>query len=112
MTAPVDAGLQTERTLLAWQRTCMALAVAAAVAVRFTALEIGPVAAPLGLAALALVGIAWAGATRRYRRARSNLTADRGNLGVNGIPIAALAIAAVLIAIAACAMLIMVWLPR
>jgi uncharacterized membrane protein YidH (DUF202 family) len=109
---PVDAGLQAERTLLAWQRTCLAVAVAAAVAVRFLVAEIGLGAAAVGIAALVLVVFTWIAATVRYRRAHRNLSSNPDQLGLHGIPVAALAGAAALIAVTAFLLLIANRLPR
>ncbi|GAA2170342.1 hypothetical protein GCM10009846_00350 [Agrococcus versicolor] len=73
-----DAGLQAERTLLAWHRTCLAVAVGSAIGARLLASHAGIPGFALGLMGLALAGAAWFGAHRRYGRAhRSLMAADR-----------------------------------
>jgi putative membrane protein len=78
-----DAGVQAERTALAWQRTALALAVAAVGVGKLAASSLGPVAvviAALGLAqALAVSSIAG----RRYQAVHQWFT-DRGDFA--GIP--------------------------
>ncbi|MGY1842631.1 DUF202 domain-containing protein [Modestobacter sp. SYSU DS0875] len=94
-----DAGLQAERTALAWRRTALAVAVGAVGAGRLAVPVLGAlalVAAAVGLGQAALVALA---ARRRYRVVHRSLTV-RGDLtGVRqaGVPIAALACSGLLI---------------
>jgi len=69
-----DQGLQPERTFLAWQRTVLALGVACAVAVRFTAPHFGPIAIVAGIGGLGLALAAYIGVRYRYRRTHTALT--------------------------------------
>ena len=82
--APVDEifdpGLQPERTLLAWRRTALSLAVASAAVVRFVAPVVGPVVVVVGLLGLALCGAAYVGAATQYRRVTGELV-TRGATG-------------------------------
>lgn len=102
-----DAGLQPERTLLAWQRTCLAVAVGVAVGARLTLPVLGALAVVLGLAGLVLVALAWLGARGRYRRAVRELTGPHGALGQGGLPIAAVAGATAAFAIAGAAFVLL-----
>lgn len=74
-----DQGLQPERTFLAWQRTVLALGVACAVAVRFTAPHFGPVAIVAGIGGLALALAAYIAVRYRYRRTHTALTQAAAN---------------------------------
>jgi len=69
-----DQGLQPERTFLAWQRTVLALGVACAVAVRFTAPHFGAVAVVAGIGGMGLALAAYIGVRFRYRRTHDALT--------------------------------------
>ncbi|GAA3880162.1 hypothetical protein GCM10022381_23040 [Leifsonia kafniensis] len=69
-----DQGLQPERTFLAWQRTVLALGVACAVAVRFTAPHFGPVAIVAGIGGVGLALAAYIAVRYRYRRTHTALT--------------------------------------
>jgi len=100
-----DAGLQAERTALAWRRTALAMSVAAVGAGRLALPVLGLAAllfAALGLVqALLVAEFSW----RRYRTVHTSLT-DRGDLtGVRaaGVPIAALACSGVLVGVLALA---------
>jgi uncharacterized membrane protein YidH (DUF202 family) len=66
-----DAGLQAERTELAWRRTQLSLLVVACLALR------GAQPA-LMLLALASALVLWAGQRRRYRHSLAMLDAERG----------------------------------
>ncbi|MBN9154841.1 MAG: DUF202 domain-containing protein [Microbacterium sp.] len=107
---PFDAGLQPERTLLAWRRTCLSLAVGNAVAIKYLSDALGPWATLLGVAGLALTGVAWVLATLRYRRAHEGLVRDASLLLDGRLP--ALLAGAVLIAsLAATVILVALWRP-
>jgi putative membrane protein len=90
----VDRGLQAERTALAWRRTSLALAVAAAGAGRLAAPALGALALALaGLGLLQAVAVGWR-AARRYRTVRRALGSggDPSAVRAGGLPIAALAV--------------------
>lgn len=92
MSAPIDPGLQPERTLLAWRRTCLTLAVGLAVAIRFSDF-FDPLAALLiGIPALAAVGGAYVATSLRYRSAARAFAHDPERLRSGGRAIAAVAL--------------------
>ncbi|WP_166785491.1 DUF202 domain-containing protein [Cryobacterium cryoconiti] len=92
---PFDPGLQPERTLLAWQRTVLALAVGAVVGMRLTAPAFGGAALVAGLIGLALSLAAYVGVRFRYRRAQAALQARAALPASSAWPLAALAAGAV-----------------
>ena len=102
-----DPGLQIERTLLAWQRTALALAVGSAVAIRVFAVVIGPSGLVIGIAGLVLAAVAYAIAWRRYRRAHLALTAE-ARLPDVGPDIAIVGAATLLLALAGIVVVIVV----
>ena len=65
---PFDPGLQPERTLLSWRRTCLALGVAAIA---------------FGVVGLVMAIAAYVAAGHRYRRAHQALSTD-GELPTDG----------------------------
>lgn len=81
-----DSGLQPERTLLAWRRTCLAFATANLIALRFTVELAGVVAVLVAIAGAGLAIIAYALATVGYRRVTAGLIRD-GVLGRGGLPL-------------------------
>lgn len=96
-----DPGLQTERTLLAWRRTCLAFGVASLVAMRFTVEAAGVIAVFAGVIGAGLAVAAYVAAAIGYRRANTSLHTT-GSLDHGAAPIA-LATAAALVLGAACA---------
>jgi uncharacterized membrane protein YidH (DUF202 family) len=96
-----DSGLQTERTLLAWRRTCLAFGVASLVAMRFTVEAAGVLAVFAGVIGAGLAVAAYVAAAIGYRRANDALHTT-GSLDHGAAPIA-LATAAALVLGAACA---------
>lgn len=96
-----DPGLQTERTLLAWRRTCLAFGVASLVAMRFTVEAAGVLAVFAGVVGAGLSVAAYVAAAIGYRRANTALHST-GSLDHGAAPIA-LATAAALVLGAACA---------
>lgn len=82
--SPFDTGLQLERTLLAWRRTYLALAVTGAVGSRLIGEVFGSLAVIFGVFC---VGAAAGGYLRvlvRYRRANASLVAT-GRLLTDGV---------------------------
>jgi uncharacterized membrane protein YidH (DUF202 family) len=94
--SPFDPGLQPERTLLAWRRTCLALTVASAVVVRFAGESMGASAALLGVAGVATAAAAYIRAARRYRRAHEGLT-HNSELPIDGLALALMTLTLLLI---------------
>lgn len=64
-------GLHNERTALAWTRTALALLGAVLLASRLTVDRLGALAVAFTVVALPLAAVVLAGASRRYRAARS-----------------------------------------
>ncbi|SCX54279.1 protein of unknown function [Klenkia marina] len=98
-----DAGLQPERTVLAWRRTALAMTVAAATAGRLAAPVLGTAALVLAAAGVALAVLVAVVAGRRYRAVRESLR-TRGDLtGVArpALPLAALAGSGVVVGVLA-----------
>ncbi|MCX7522713.1 DUF202 domain-containing protein [Microbacterium sp. STN6] len=73
---PFDAGLQAERTLLAWRRTSLSLAAASVAGARVFLDIVGPAAIVLGALGLVFAAGAYVTASARYRRAHASLHAD------------------------------------
>jgi uncharacterized membrane protein YidH (DUF202 family) len=76
MNGPVDAGLQAERTALAWRRTCLALLAGSLVATRILPELFGAWSALLGVAGAVCAGLLLVAIQRRYRMHHSNLHGD------------------------------------
>lgn len=94
--AVFDPGLQPERTLLAWRRTCLSFAVGSLVAMRFALDALGMLAVVGGALGAALSVLAYLLAATGYRRAHRSLTAE-GALTRSGLPmlLATLAVLAI-----------------
>ncbi|MCY7326059.1 MAG: DUF202 domain-containing protein [Microbacteriaceae bacterium] len=96
-----ESGLQPERTLLAWRRTCLVLGLGVAVSIRFGAIADPLTALLIGMPGLALVGAAYALTSIRYHRATRALMNDPAAAISEGRSIAAVTLVAVLIGLAA-----------
>ncbi|MEV0866894.1 DUF202 domain-containing protein [Brachybacterium paraconglomeratum] len=97
-----DPGLQPERTLLAWRRTCLAFGVASLVGMRFTVDALGLLAVVGGILGAGLAVLAYALAATGYRRSHRALQGN-GVLDRSGLPML-LAAGAVLAIGALCAL--------
>lgn len=98
-----DAGLQAERTALAWRRTALAMAVGAIGAGRLAVPVLGLVALLIAGAGLVQSVLVAAASNRRYALVHESLT-TRGDLtGVRqaGVPIAALTCSGLLVGVLA-----------
>jgi len=95
-----DSGLQPERTLLAWRRTCLAFVTANLIALRFTIELAGAVAVMIALAGTALALAAYALAAVGYRRATASLIRD-GVLDRSALPLLLATASTLLLGVAA-----------
>ena len=96
-----DAGLQPERTLLAWRRTCLVLGLGVAVSIRFGAVGNPLLAILLGLPALTIVVGAYALTSVRYRNATRALVDDPDAAVAGGRAITMVAFVAFVISVVA-----------
>lgn len=94
-----DRGLQPERTLLAWRRTCLALAVGGALGVRLTS-HLGLAAALAGVVCIVAASGAGLATGGRYHRMHLSLVATGWHTEGAG-PLAVLTGAALLLAVGA-----------
>lgn len=83
-----DRGLQAERTLLSWRRTCLAFGVLSLVVARFSLEALGLLALGVGVIGAGLAVFAYALTSVGYRQAHDALHA-RGELTRDGRPILA-----------------------
>lgn len=97
---PFDPGLQVERTLLAWRRTTLAVAVVSAASIRFTAPILGWAAVATGACGLVLAMIAYLATGSRYRQVHHSLGRS-AQLPATGWPEATLAAAVVAVGLVA-----------
>jgi uncharacterized membrane protein YidH (DUF202 family) len=109
--APADPGLQPERTLLSWRRTCLALAVASAVIVRFASESIGALAAVLGIVGIATAATAYIVASRRYRGAHRSIAHDE-DLAPDGLALALVTLTLLLVCAGAVAYVVGIGIER
>lgn len=100
-----DKGLQPERTLLAWRRTCLSFAVGSLIAARFTVELVGVVAIILGILGAGLSVAAYFLTASGYRRA--NVALARGGALPYGAWPMLLATAATLALGGACAVFLL-----
>ena len=107
-----DPGLQPERTLLAWRRTCLALAVVAAALARFSGDTLGFTGAVL-LGAGGVLGAGWAyvRATRRYRHVHDRLVRE-DTLAGDGLAFAVATLSLLLVGIGAASYVLGVGIAR
>ena len=108
--SPFDQGLQAERTLLAWRRTCLAIALGNAVGIRYLWDALGTAAGALGIAGILLSMIAWAAVTIRYTRVHRGLIAG-GTLTTGGRLPLLVSLAALATCVAVLALALTQWAP-
>lgn len=106
---PYDEGLQAERTL-AWRRSCLALAVAHAVAIRYLSAALGAGGALIGVIGIVLAGIAWVISNARYRRVHRGLVRENRLVSDAVLPLL-LAGAALVTALGAIVLVVVLWRP-
>ncbi|MFC7375369.1 DUF202 domain-containing protein [Brachybacterium sp. GCM10030267] len=85
VTSIYDPGLQPERTLLSWRRTCLAFGVASLVGMRFTVEQLGLFGAVAGLVGAGLAVLAYVLTASGYQRAQDSLL-GLGQLARDGKP--------------------------
>lgn len=102
-TEPWDAGLQPERTELAWRRSALTIALGSLVAARLLPVVLGdPWWALFGVAGFAAAVVVWIGARRRYLAMTRRLEAHGDRAPLTGGPaVAAMALLAFVAAVAA-----------
>lgn len=81
-----DPGLQPERTLLAWRRTCLAFAVASLIGMRFALPTLGLLTVLAGTLGVGLAALTYSLASAGYERAHRSLH-DDDTLPRSGLPI-------------------------
>lgn len=101
-----DPGLQAERTLLSWHRTCLALGVASVGVIRFTITTLGVAAIGMGIVGVALAAGALLAAPVGYRRMRDELTSQRP-LSAVGLALALMAATLLLLGLVCAAYVIL-----
>lgn len=94
---PFDAGLQLERTALAWRRTCLALAAASIGAMRVHPDSLGPWSIALGAVGLVLAALVMWLAHRRYSATHHRLTAEPSHPGTETIALHLLCVSALFV---------------
>lgn len=97
-------GLQPERSLLAWRRTCLAFGGASAVAARFLVDEFRAGALAIGLVGVAFSAGAYFAGDAHYHR-RIEALSDRHRLVGGGVHIGLLACSAAILGVAGAAYL-------
>jgi uncharacterized membrane protein YidH (DUF202 family) len=105
-----DAGLQPERTLLAWRRTCLSIAAGFVATIKYFTDAIGLWAIVLGAVGLGLVGVAWLVSTLRYRRVHHGLV-RHGMLASGGTTPLLVAAAVAIGAVTALIVVVVTWHP-
>lgn len=105
-----DVGLQPERTLLAWRRTCLSIAAGFVATIKYFTDAIGPWAIVVGVIGIGMAGVAWVIGTLRYRRTHRGLVGD-GMLPSRGFMPALVAASITLGAITALVVVIVTWHP-
>lgn len=103
--SPFDSGLQIERTLLAWRRTTLSVAVVSAAGVRFTAPVIGAGAIAVGAAGVLLALVAYLLTGIRYRQVHRSLQQSSVYTTKGWVPMV-LAVATLLLGVLAMAYLL------
>lgn len=102
---PFDPGLQPERTLLAWRRTCLSFGLASAIAVRFTIEVVGIAGVAGGLVGVALSLSAYIVVVRRHRIVTQSLLRGEG-LRASALPMLLASAAAFMVGLAATAFIV------
>ncbi|KQR39956.1 DUF202 domain-containing protein [Microbacterium sp. Leaf159] len=95
-----DKGMQPERTLLAWRRTCLAFATANLIALRFTIELGGVVAVVVAVLGAGLATTAYALAAVGYRRTTASLMSE-GRLAHGALALALATASTLLLGVAA-----------
>ncbi|HEY2947374.1 MAG TPA: DUF202 domain-containing protein [Micromonosporaceae bacterium] len=84
-----DAGLQPERTRLAWRRTALAVTVVALLAIRLAVVRVG---GPTGWAVAAVAMLGWIAALAVTQRRIAAMAASRPAAVARALPLTALTI--------------------